>query len=116
MCAFVSFEDNFSFVFYCDPILVNVISLPALHRATMETMECDAGPGIMWPIRARTGSCGRPRRRHQCVGMTLFPSSSVALICFAGFSALVVCASVIRKWRVARESRMAHFLCCLWLM
>ena len=95
--------------FTVTPILVKVTSQPASQSVTTDSRECDANPGMMWPICARVGRCGRSSR-HRWVEATFFPSGSVTLICLSGISLFAMCASVIRKWLVAPESRIAQFL------
>ena len=62
------------------PILVNVISHPALQSFTTEMREWDANPGTIYPVCALCGRLGM-FRRHFWVDLTLFPSGSVTLIC-----------------------------------
>ena len=79
-------------------IFVKVTVHPALHMVTTERRECDARPGMMCAARAPAGRFGRSRV-HVWVECTLSPLGRQAMR-----------GTVVRKWLVAPESRMAHCL------
>ncbi len=90
-------------------ILVKCTEQPALHRVTVDRSECEAIPGIMWVARALGGRF-EMSRVHVCVECTRAPFGRRAMMGVVGGRILVSGASVIRKWLVAPESRMAHLL------
>ena len=91
------------------PILVKCTSQPALHKVTTDRREWEARPGIMWAARAVRGRVGMSSV-HVCVECTRSPLGRRAMM------GAVVCwtfeagASVVRKWLVAPESRIAQRL------
>ena len=93
-------------------IFVNVTVHPALHIVTTESREWDARPGMMWAARAPAGRSGRSRV-HVCVDCTLSPLGRRAMRGTVAGTMLVAGASVVRKWLVAPESRIAHCLMVL---
>jgi hypothetical protein len=90
-------------------IFVKVTVHPALHMVTMERRECDARLGMMCAVRAPAGRFGRSRV-HVWVECMLLPLGRRAMRGTAAGRMLVAGASVVRKWLVAPESRMAHRL------
>ncbi len=90
-------------------IFVKVTMHPALHMVTTERREWDARPRMMWAALAPTGIAGR-LRVQVCVDCTLLPLGRRAMRGIAAGMMLVAGALVVRKWLVAPESRMAHFL------
>merc|ERR1712197_250503 len=62
--------------FTVTPILVKVISHPALHSVTTERRECEASPGMTYAFLASWGRLERSRR-HWWVEETWFPLGSV---------------------------------------
>ena len=90
-------------------IFVKVTVHPALHMVTMERREWDARPGMIWAARAPAGRSGRSRVQV-CVDCTLSPLGRRAMMGTSAGTMLVAGASVVRKWLVAPESRIAHFL------
>jgi len=90
-------------------IFVNVTVHPALHIVTTESREWDARPGMMWAARAPAGRSGRSRVQV-CVDCTLSPLGRRAMRGTVAGTMLVAGASVVRKWLVAPESRIAHRL------
>ena len=88
---------------------VNVTVHPALHIVTTESREWDARPGMMWAARAPAGRSGRSRVQV-CVDCTLSPFGRRAMRGTVAGTMLVAGASVVRKWLVAPESRIAHCL------
>ena len=91
------------------PILVKCTVHPALHRVTTDRSECDARPGTMWVVRALGGREGM-LRVHVCVECTRAPFGRRAMMGVVVGRILVAGVSVVRKWLVAPESRMAHLL------
>jgi hypothetical protein len=81
---------------------------PALHIVTTESNECDARPGITWAARVPAGRSGRSRVQV-CVDCTLSPFGRRAIRGTAAGTMFVAGASVVKKWLVTPESRMAHF-------
>ncbi len=82
---------------------------PALHMVTMESNECDSRPGITcaaW-MPARRSARSRVQVHVDC---TLSPLGRQAMRNTAARTMLVAGESVVRKWLVAPESRMAHRL------
>ena len=90
-------------------IFVKVTVHPALHMVTTERREWDARPGMIWAARAPVGRSGRSRVQV-CVDCTLSPLGRRAMMGTSAGTMLVAGASVVRKWLVAPESRIAHFL------
>jgi hypothetical protein len=90
-------------------IFVNVTVHPALHMVTTERREWDARPGMMWAAHASAGRSGRSRVQV-CVDCTLSPFGRRAIRGTVAGTMLVAGASVVRKWLVAPESRIAHCL------
>jgi hypothetical protein len=90
-------------------IFVNVTVHPALHMVTTERREWDARPGMMWAARAPAGRSGRSKVQV-CVDCTLSPFGRRAIRGTVAGTMLVAGASVVRKWLVAPESRIAHCL------
>ncbi len=80
---------------------------PALHIVTMESNECDARPGMTWATWASAGRSGKSRVQV-CANCTLSPFDRWAMRGTAARTMFVVGALVVKKWRVALESRMAH--------
>ena len=93
-------------------IFVNVTVHPALHIVTTERREWDARPGMMWAALAPAGRSGRSRVQV-CVDRTLSPFGRRAMRGTVAGEMLVAGASVVRKWLVAPESRIAHCLMVL---
>ena len=93
-------------------ILVKCTVHPALHRVTADRSKCEARPGIMWAARALGGREGMSRV-HVCVECTRAPFGRRAMMGVVVGRILVAGASVVRKWLVAPESRMAHLLMVL---
>ena len=90
-------------------IFVKVTVHPALHMVTTERREWDDRPGMIWAARAPAGRSGRSRVQV-CVDCTLSPLGRRAMMGTSAGTMLVAGASVVRKWLVAPESRIAHFL------
>jgi len=90
-------------------IFVNVTVHPVLHMATTERREWDTRPGMMWAACAPAGRSGRSRVQV-CVDCTLSPFGRRAMRGTVAGTMLVAGASVVRKWLVAPESRIAHCL------
>lgn len=63
----------------------------------------------MWPWRACLGNFGMSSL-YVCVDLTEFPSDRVTVSGRVAGLMLIVGASGMRKWLVAPESRIAHFL------
>jgi hypothetical protein len=80
-----------------------------LHIITMESRECDPSSGMTWATRAPAGSSGW-LRVQVCVDCTLSPLGRRAMRGTEAGMMLVVSASVVRKWLVALESRIAYRL------
>jgi hypothetical protein len=97
------------------PILVKWMVQPALHKLTTDRSECEARPRMMWVVRAHGGNEGM-LMVHVCVECTHLPSVRWAIIGLVVGTILVVGASVVRKWLVKPESRMAHCLMVLVLV
>jgi hypothetical protein len=93
-------------------ILVKITLHPALHMVTTERREWDARPGMMWAARAPAGRFGRSKVQV-CVDCTLSPFGRRAMRGTVAGTMLVAGASVVRKWLVAPESRIAHRLMVL---
>ncbi len=91
------------------PILENRTLHPALQRVMAESSECDARPGMMWAARALGGRDGRSRVQV-CVDWTRSPLGRRAVIGVVVGVMFSAGASVVRKWLVAPELRMAHRL------
>ena len=89
--------------------MMKVTVHPALHIVTTERRGCDASPGMMCAAQAPAGRFGRSRVQVW-VDCTLSPLGSRAMRCTVAGMMLVAGASVVRKWLVAPESRMAQFL------
>ncbi len=89
--------------------MVKVTVHLALHIVTTERRECDASPGRMCVAQAPGGRFGRSRVQVW-VDCTLPPLGSCAMRSTVAGMMLVAGASVVRKWLVAPESRMAQFL------
>jgi hypothetical protein len=90
-------------------IFVKVTVHPALHMVTTERRECDTRPGMMCAAQAPAGRFGRSRV-HVWVECTLSPLERWAMRGTAAGRMLVAGASVVRKWLVVPESRMADHL------
>jgi hypothetical protein len=90
-------------------IFVKVTVHPALHMVTSKRREWDARPGMIWAARAPAGRSGRSRVQV-CVDCTLSPLGRRAMRGTSAGTMLVAGASVVRKWLVAPESRIAHRL------
>jgi hypothetical protein len=88
-------------------IFMKVTMHPALHIMTMESNKCDARPGMTWAARAPAGRSGKSRVQV-CVDCTLSPFGRRAMRGTAARTMFVACASVVKKWLIALESRMAH--------
>ncbi len=82
---------------------------PALHMVTMESSKCAARLGIMWAACVLTGRSGR-LRVQVCIDCILSRLGRRAMRGTAARMMLVAGASVVSKWLVAPESRMAHRL------
>ncbi len=83
---------------------------PPLHMVMTERREWDASPGMMCAARASGGRFGRSRVQVW-VDCTLPPLGSRAMrVGTVAGMMLVVGASVVRKWLVALESRIAQLL------
>ncbi len=82
---------------------------PALHIVTTDRRECDARLEMMWAFLAVAGSLGR-LRVQVCVDCTLSPFSRWATRGMMAAQMFVAGASMVRKWLVAPESRIAHCL------
>ena len=82
---------------------------PALHSVTVESSECDARPGMMWAARARGSRDGRSSVQVW-VDWTRSPLGRRAVIGVVVGAMSRAGASVVKKWLVAPESRMAHRL------
>ena len=80
-----------------------------LHIVTTDSRECEVRPGMMWEILAAAGSSGRSRVQ-ECVDCTLSPFGRRATRGTVALQMFVAGASVVRKWLVAPESRIAHLL------
>jgi hypothetical protein len=80
---------------------------PALHMVTIESNECDARPGMTWAARAPAGRSAKSRLQV-CVNCTLSLFGRRAMRGTAARTMFVAGASVVKKWLVAPESRMAH--------
>ena len=91
------------------PILVKYTVHPALHSITMDRSECEARLGIMWAARALGGREGMSRV-HMCMECTRAPFGRQAMMGVVVGRILVAGASVVRKWLVTPESRMAYLL------
>ena len=89
--------------------MVKVTVHPALQMVTTESRECNASPGMMWAAQAPAGSSGRSRVQV-CVDCTLSPLGRQAMRGTVAGMILKAGASVVRKWLVAPESRMAQLL------
>jgi len=90
-------------------IFVNVTVHSTLHKVTKERREWDARPGTMWAARAPPRRSGRSRVQV-CVDCILSPFGRRAMRGTVAGTMLVASASVVRKWLVAPESRIAHCL------
>ena len=90
-------------------ILVKCTVQPALHRVMTNKSECEARPGILWVAQALGGMFGM-FRVHVCVECTRAPFGRRAMMGVVVGRILVAGESVVRKWLVAPESRMAHLL------
>ncbi len=93
-------------------IFVNITVHPALHIVTTERREWDARPGMMWAACALAGRSGRSMVQV-CVDCTLSLLGRRAMRGTVAGTMLVAGASVVRKWLVAPESRIAHCLMVL---
>ncbi len=80
---------------------------PALHIVTTESNQYDTRPGITWDAWAQAGRSGKSRV-HVCADCTLSPFGRRAMRCTAARTMFVAGASVVKKWLIALESRMAH--------
>ncbi len=90
-------------------IFVKVTVRSALHMVTTERNKCDARPGITWATQAPAMRSGR-LRVQVCVHCTLSMLGRQAMRSTVARLMLVTGASVVRKWFIAPESRMAHHL------
>ena len=90
-------------------IFVKVTVHPALNMMTTERREWDARPGMIWAAHAPAGRSGRSRVQVW-VDCTLSPLGRWVMRGTSAGMMLGVGASVVRKWLVAPESRMAHCL------
>ena len=90
-------------------ILVKITVHSTLHMVTMEIREWDARLGMMWAARALAGRSGRSTVQL-CIDCTLSPFGRWAMRGTVAGTMLVAGASVVRKWLVAPESRIAHRL------
>jgi hypothetical protein len=88
-------------------IFVKVTVDPALHIVTTERNKCDARPGITWAAWAPAGRSDKSRVQV-CVNCTLSPFGRQAMRGTAARTMFVAGASIVKKWLVAYESRMAH--------
>ncbi len=88
-------------------IVVKVTVHPALHIVMTESNDCDARPGITWAAWAPAGRSGKSRVQV-CVNCTLSPYGRQAMRDTAARTMFVAGASVVKKWLVTPESRMAH--------
>jgi hypothetical protein len=88
-------------------IFVKVTVHPALHIVMTESNKCDARPGITWAAWAPAGRSGKSRVQV-CVDCTLSPFGRRAMRGTVARTMFVAGASVVKKWLVALESRMAH--------
>ena len=92
------------------PILVKCDLQPVLHRVTTDRSNCEARSGIMWAARTLGGREGM-LRVQVCVECTSgVPFGRQAMIGVVVARILVAGASVVRKWLVAPESRVAQLL------
>jgi hypothetical protein len=80
---------------------------PVLHIVMTESNKCDARLGITWAARAPVGRSGK-LRVQVCVDCTLSPFGRRGMRGTAARTMFVTGASVVKKWLVAPESRMAH--------
>jgi hypothetical protein len=94
------------------PILVKWMVHPALHKVRTDSSECEARPGMMWAAWARGGNEDM-LMVHVCVECTRSPLGRWAMMGLVVGTMLVAGASVVRKWLVAPELRMAHCLMVL---
>ena len=78
------------------PMSFSSTSHPALHNLTTERRECRDSPGIMCPVLAFLGSCGRSSL-HVCVDCTEFPSGNVTCSGWSANWTFVEGTSEIRK-------------------
>jgi hypothetical protein len=88
-------------------IFVKVTVHPALHIVTTESNQCDARPGTSWPPRHWREDHGKSRVQV-CVNCTLSPFGRRVMRGTAARTMFVAGASVVKKWLIAPESRMAH--------
>ncbi len=79
------------------------------HIVTTENNECEARQSITWAAWALARRSGGSRVQV-CVDCTFSPLGRRAMRGTAARTMLVAGASVVRKWFVAPESRMAHHL------
>ena len=93
-------------------ILVKCTVHLALHKFTTDRSEGKAKLGIMWAARALGGREGMSRV-HICIECTRVPFGRRAMMGMVVGKILVAEASVVRKWLVAPESRMAQLLMVL---
>jgi hypothetical protein len=97
------------------PILVKVTVHSALHIATMERSECNARPGMMLAARVPGGNKVM-LSVHVCTNCTCSPLGRQATMGTGLGRIFAARASVVRKWLVAPELRMAHHLIVLALV
>jgi hypothetical protein len=97
------------------PILVKVTVQPVLHIVTTDRRECNVRLGMMWAYLAAAGSSGRSRVQV-CIDWTLSPFGRWATRGTVAAQMFVAGASVVRKWLVVPESRIAHCLMVLALV
>jgi hypothetical protein len=88
-------------------IFVKVTVHPALHIVMTERNKCDTRPGMTWATQTPAGRSGKSRVQV-CVDCTLSPFGRRAMRGIAARKMFVAGASVVKKWFVAPESRMAH--------
>ncbi len=88
-------------------IFVKVTVHPALHIVTTKSNKCDAKPGKTWAAWVPAGRSGKSRVQV-CVDCTLSPFGRWTMRGTAAGTMFVAGASVVKKWLVGPESRMAH--------
>ncbi len=91
------------------PVFVNSTLHPALHSMTTLMRECEANPGMMWARRAIVGRSGKSSV-HVCVDCTSAPLGKCATMGLMACQTLLTGVLVVRKLRVAPESKMAQLL------
>jgi hypothetical protein len=88
-------------------IFIKVSVHPALHIVMMESNKCDARLGMTLAAWAPAGRSGKSRVQV-CVDCTLSLFGRWAMMGTAARIMFVAGASVVKKWLIAPESRMAH--------